>query len=73
MHAYGIALDVRATSYPLGAPVTDAALLAAAEEIEALTTPDGWRVWHWGGRWRRPDGMHWEAAAPPASIKLLRY
>lgn len=73
MHAYGIALDVRATSYPLGVPVTDHALHRAAAEIEGLTTPDGWQVWEWGGRWRRPDGMHWEAACPPASAKLLRF
>lgn len=73
MHAYGIALDVRATSYPLGVRVTDPQLLAAVREIEALRTPDGWRVWEWGGRWSRPDGMHFEAAAPPASMKLLSY
>lgn len=73
MHAYGIAVDVRATSYPHGVTVTDEALLAAVREIEALSTPDGWRVWEWGGRWRRPDGMHFEAAAPPASIAQLRY
>lgn len=73
MHSYGIALDVRATAYPLGVRVTDAALLAAVAEIEAITTPDGWRVWEWGGRWRRPDGMHFEAACPPASAALLRF
>lgn len=73
MHAYGIALDIRATSYPLGVPVTDPAMLAAAARIEALTTPDGWTVWDWGGRWRRPDGMHFELACPIASAKLLRY
>lgn len=73
MHAYGIAVDVRATDYLLGVHVGDSALLNAATEVERLTTPDGWRVWEWGGRWSRPDGMHWEIAAPPASIKLLRY
>lgn len=71
MHAYGIAVDVRATSYPLGVKVTDPVLLAAAAEVEALVTPDGWRVWEWGGRWRRPDGMHWEIGCPPASAALL--
>lgn len=71
MHAFGIAVDVRATSYPLGVRVTDQQLLAAAGEVEALVTPDGWRVWEWGGRWRRPDGMHWEIACPPASAALL--
>lgn len=73
MHSYGIAVDVRATSYPLGVRVRDAALLAAVAEIEALSTPDGWRVWEWGGRWRRPDGMHFEVAAPPHALKLLRF
>lgn len=73
MHAYAIAVDVRATSYRLGVTVTDPALLNAAAEVERLTTPDGWRVWEWGGRWARPDGMHWEIAAPPASVALLRY
>lgn len=72
VHAYGIAVDVRAISYPWGVRVTDPVLLAAAAEIEAIVTPDGWQVWEWGGRWRRPDGMHWEAACPPASAKLLR-
>lgn len=72
-HSYGIALDVRATSYPHGQRVTDPALLSAAREIEGLVTPDGWRVWEWGGRWSKPDGMHFEAAAPPKSVSLLRY
>lgn len=71
-HAYGISVDVRATSYPLGVRVRDVALLAAAAEVEALTTPDGWRVWEWGGRWNRPDGMHWEIACPPSSARLLK-
>lgn len=70
-HAYGVALDVRATDYPHGSRVTDPVLLAAALEVEQLVTPDGWRMWEWGGRWRRPDGMHWEIACPPASLARL--
>lgn len=68
MHSYGIAVDVRATSFPLGVQVRDEQLLATAADVAQLVTPDGWRVWEWGGNWRRPDGMHWEIAAPPASL-----
>lgn len=71
LHALGIAVDVRATSYPLGVKVTDPQLLAAATEIEQLHTTDGYQVWEWGGRWRRPDGMHWEIGCPPSSLRSL--
>lgn len=51
MHAWGLAVDVNVSSNPLGAaPQQDPGVVAAFEEAGFT----------WGGRWRRPDGMHFE-------------
>jgi len=50
-HAWGLAIDVNAHSNALGAtPTLDPRVVAAFEKW-------GFR---WGGRWSRPDGMHFE-------------
>lgn len=50
-HAYGLALDINAATNPLGAtPQIDLELVACFEEAGFI----------WGGRWKRPDGMHFQ-------------
>lgn len=52
-HAWGIAVDVAVGSNPLGAtPTLDPRVVAVFEEHGFV----------WGGRWSRPDGMHFQAA-----------
>jgi hypothetical protein len=55
MHSYGIALDFDAAHNPFhGKPrFTPASILVQEFEREG---------WTWGGRWRHPDGMHFQAA-----------
>jgi hypothetical protein len=55
MHSYGIALDFDAAHNPFhGKPrFTPASILVQEFEREG---------WTWGGRWRNPDGMHFQAA-----------
>lgn len=51
MHAWGLAVDVNAATNRLGhRPMLSNAFVACWEKAGFL----------WGGRWRRPDGMHFE-------------
>lgn len=56
-HSYGSAFDINARwnrlgkePAPVGSPGSVIPLVEIAEE----------KGWVWGGRWRRPDGMHFE-------------
>lgn len=51
MHAWGLAVDINAQDNPLGqTPVMDPRIVGVFEK---------WGF-EWGGRWARPDGMHFE-------------
>lgn len=51
-HAWGIAIDVAVGRNPLGArPTLDGRIVAIFED----------HGFQWGGRWSRPDGMHFQA------------
>lgn len=52
-HAWGISVDLNASENPLGArPVMDGRIISIFEDHGFL----------WGGRWARPDGMHFQRA-----------
>ena len=55
MHSYGIALDFDAEHNPFGYPgrFKPTSPLVLAFEAEG---------WTWGGRWHKPDAMHFQAA-----------
>ena len=56
LHSWGIAVDINAAWNQLGKPPTlDPRIVAAFEEAGA----------EWGGRWHRPDGMHFQLARFP--------
>jgi len=51
-HCWGIAVDLNAATNRLGATPTIRSEIVAAFEVQGC---------RWGGRWRRPDGMHFQA------------
>jgi hypothetical protein len=51
-HAWGVAVDLNAAEYPYGSTRLQDSRLVAAFEAEGF---------EWGGRWRSPDPMHFEA------------
>jgi hypothetical protein len=59
-HSWGISVDINADSNPLAATV-------GAPLVTDL--PDTWVAtiesigWNWGGRWKRPDAMHFQFAS----------
>lgn len=57
-HAYGCAVDFDSARNGLGDPTPN---FANIPEVLNAFAREGWV---WGGRWRRPDGMHWQAAVP---------
>lgn len=69
LHSYGCAIDINWQSNPYmsnGRLVTDMPR-AMTDEIQALRTNNGKRVWEWGGGWSgAKDAMHFEADASPA-------
>jgi hypothetical protein len=56
MHAYGCAIDIDAVHNPLGKK--GSRLKAMSAWVKAFEAED----WIWGGRWSRPDAMHFQAA-----------
>ena len=58
LHAYGAAIDLDPDHNPLGRPPTAAAMPSS---VVALFEAEGWT---WGGRFSRPDPMHFEATTP---------
>jgi len=60
MHAYGLAIDINAPNNGLGEkPGHDVFSFEAHDPIVKAFEAEGWV---WGGRWKRPDGMHFQAA-----------
>jgi hypothetical protein len=53
MHGFGGALDFNAETNELGTKGD------MDPEVVAIVEAHGWE---WGGRWRRPDPMHWQFA-----------
>lgn len=76
LHAYGIAFDINSRANPYGRKLISDMPRAMVEEIEAICTVDGQRVWRWGGDWNdnnkadddSHDAMHFECQASPAEL-----
>lgn len=58
MHSYGCAVDFDPANNGLGDSTP-----AMARNIIVLKAFEA-EGWVWGGRWKRPDGMHFQAAIP---------
>lgn len=57
-HAYGCAVDFDSERNGLG---DSSPHFAGIPQVLNAFAREGWV---WGGRWSRPDGMHWQAAVP---------
>lgn len=69
LHAYGIAVDINWQSNPYGPTLVTDMPIRMIEEIEAVRTVSGARVFRWGGRYAgNKDAMHFEIICPPADI-----
>lgn len=76
LHAYGIAFDINSRTNPYGGKLVSDMPRAMVEEIEAIVTTGGQRVWRWGGDWNdnnkadddSHDAMHFETQASPAEL-----
>jgi len=58
IHSWGAAIDLAPTLNPLGR-THDAASFMMPEKAVKIFESEGWI---WGGKWKRPDGMHFQAA-----------
>ena len=58
MHAYAAAIDLDPESNPLGMRYREASGMMPMAVVK-LFEAEGWT---WGGRWKRPDAQHFQAA-----------
>lgn len=56
MHSWGCAVDFDSARNSFGDQTPNFATIPAVTDAFAA---EGWT---WGGRWKKPDGMHWQAA-----------
>ena len=69
LHAYGIALDINWQSNPYGPNLITDMPRGMVDDICAIRTNNGKRVWEWGGSWSgNKDAMHYEIDCTPADI-----
>jgi hypothetical protein len=69
LHSYGIALDLNWTSNPYGPNLVTDMPRGMVDDILALHTNNGKRVWEWGGDWsNNKDAMHYEVDCAPADL-----
>lgn len=66
LHAYGVACDLNPKANPFRTHINDypPGFVAAVEAI----TVNGKRAFTWGGRWSKPDTMHWQINVAPKDI-----
>ena len=72
LHAYGIAIDIDAPAnpYTAGDPFTGKFTETQVAACEAIRSTHGGQVWAWGGRWGKPDRMHWQINVPPTGLEI---
>lgn len=69
LHAYGIAADLNWQTNPYGPKLLTDMPMKMVEEIEALRTTSGHKVFRWGGRYAgNKDAMHYEIICTPAQL-----
>ncbi|MBP6748146.1 MAG: M15 family metallopeptidase [Xanthomonadaceae bacterium] len=56
MHSWSCAVDFDSARNRFGDTTPN---FASIPQVLEAFDAEGWT---WGGRWRRPDGMHWQAA-----------
>ncbi len=62
-HSSGTAIDLNATRHPIGVSIKSTFTDTQIRRIHLRVMFMAGTV-KWGGSWRRPDGMHFEIAAP---------
>lgn len=72
LHAYGIAIDIDAPDNPYspGDPFSGKFTEDQVAAVEAIRSTGGAQVWAWGGRWSKPDRMHWQINVPPSDTEI---
>ena len=73
LHSYGIAVDIDPALNPFsyGDPFELGAFKPRhIEPVEAIRNIHDEQVWMWGGRWSRPDRMHFQINVPPDRCQI---
>lgn len=72
LHAYGLAVDIdpALNPYSNGDPFAGKFTPTQVEAVEAIRNTTGGQVWSWGGRWSKPDRMHWQINVPQTGLDI---
>jgi peptidoglycan hydrolase-like protein with peptidoglycan-binding domain len=69
MHAYGLAVDLNPSRNPFALPLRTDQPAAFRRDVEKIITRSGRQVFQWGGRWSKPDAMHWQIGALRSELR----
>ena len=69
LHAYGLAVDLNPSANPFAVPLRTDQPRAFRRDLEKVVTRSGRQVFQWGGRWSKPDAMHWQIGALRAELR----
>ena len=72
IHAYALALDLNPSKNPHKSPLTTDMPSAFISRMEGIKA-SGVQALMWGGRWDRPDAMHWQINVAPEECETVTW
>lgn len=72
LHSYGIALDLNPSKNPHRYPLKTDMPPTFIKRMEGIKA-NGKKALQWGGRWSKPDAMHYEVDVAPADCKNITW
>lgn len=72
LHAFGIALDLNPRKNPHKSPLTTDMPSSFIKRMEGIKA-NGKKALTWGGRWSKPDAMHYQIDVSPADCKNIKW
>ena len=72
LHSYGIAIDIdpRENPFTAGDPYSGKLKRRHVDAVLGIKNTRGQSIWSWGGKWRKPDRMHFQINRGPNDLEV---